>query len=97
MSDISSKAQMSVQGTITVGFAASVMTKIAKRHLLLKNTGAKTAFIRLNDSADAAVTDFPLVAGGSISLDSDAGSIIYSVSAICGGADNSTLVYLGWN
>ena len=96
MSDISAKAQKSVQGTIAVT-AASIMTKIGKRHLVLVNTGLNTAYIRLNDSALATVSDFPLGAGKAIAMDSDEGSILYSVSAICSGALATTITYLAWN
>lgn len=85
----------SVQGVANVT-AASSTTKIGRRHLVLVNSGAKTAYIRLNTTG-AVTTDFPVLSGKSVTLDCDEGSEIYSVSAICGGADVTTLDYLAWN
>jgi hypothetical protein len=85
----------SVQGVISAT-AASAATVIGRRHVILVNVGAKTAFLRLNDKT-ATVSDFPLLSGASITLDSSEGSEIYSVVTICGGADATTINYLAFN
>jgi hypothetical protein len=85
----------SVQGVISAT-AASAVKVIGRRHVVLVNTGAKTVFIRLNDAV-AVVTDFPIAAGASVTLDSSEGSEIYSVVTICGGADATTVSYLAFN
>lgn len=87
--------QPSVQGTINAT-AASAVTKIGRRHIVLVNSGAKTVYIRLND-ATALTTDFPLGAGADITLDASEGDVIYSVVTICAGADVTTVNYLAWN
>lgn len=85
----------SVQGSAAIT-AASSTTMIGRRNVLLKNSGAKTVFIRLNDG-EAVVTDFPLVTTGERELRAGDNSVIYSISAICGGADASTLDYLAFD
>ena len=85
----------SVQGVIAAT-ATSASTKIGKKHCILVNTGAKTVYIRLNDTA-ALATDPPIYAGGSVTLDSSEGCKIYSVQTICGGADVTNVSYLAWN
>jgi len=85
----------SVQGVISVT-AASAVTVIGRRHVILVNVGAKTAFLRLN-STPAVVADFPLLSGASITLDSSEGDEINKIAAICGGADATTINYLAFN
>jgi hypothetical protein len=85
----------SVQGVIAAT-AVSAVKVIGRRHVILVNVGAKTAFIRLND-ATATVSDFPLLSGASITLDSSEGSEIYSVVTICTGAEATTVNYLAFN
>jgi len=85
----------SVQGQIAAT-PVSAETKIGRRHVVLVNSGAKTVYIRLNDRP-ASVSDFPIGAGKSATLDCDSGSVIYSVTTICAGADATTVDYLGWN
>jgi len=85
----------SIQGVIAAT-ATSAVTKIGRRHCILVNVGAKTAFIRLND-ATATVSDFPLLAGTSVTLDTDQGSQIYSVVTICTAAESTTVNYLAFN
>jgi len=85
----------SVQGIKSVT-AVSATTFIGRRHIVLVNSGAKTAFLRFNGPL-AVVTDFPLGSGKSVTLDCDLGSEIYSVSAICAGAEVTTIDYLAWN
>ena len=85
----------SVQGTISAT-AASAVTKIGRRHILLKNNGSKTVYVRLNDKT-ATTSDFAIVAGATVTLDCNFGDVIYSVVTICGGADATTLNYLAWN
>lgn len=87
--------QPSKQGTIAAT-AASLETKIGRRHCVLINSGAKTAFIRLNDRPGL-VTDFPLLSGKSITIDCDEGSEIYSVTTICTAAEDTSVDYLAWN
>lgn len=96
MGDMSRSAQKSVQGAIAAT-AVSLMTKIGKRHLILVNNGAKTVYVRFNDTGVATVSDFPLVSGRSMVMDSDPGSVIYCVSTICGGADATTVNFVAWN
>ena len=96
MSDMSPKAKASAQGVISAT-AASLITKIGKQHLSLKNIGAQTVYIRLNDSADATTSDYPLAAGATLQLDSGECSLIYSISTICGGGLATTVAYIGWN
>lgn len=85
----------SVQGVMTVT-AATATIKIGRRNLILTNSGSKTVFIRFN-GPDAVVTDFPLLTLKSFQFNCNEGDGVYSVSAICGGADNSTLDYIAWN
>ena len=87
--------QPSKQGVIAAT-AVSAVTVIGRRHVILVNVGAQTAFIRLNE-ATAAVTDFPLLAGTSVTLDSSEGSEIYSVVTICTGVLATTINYLAFN
>lgn len=86
--------QVSKQGVANVT-AASSTTVVGRRHLVLVNSGSKTCFLRLNGTG-ALVTDFPLASGKSVTMDCGEGDEIYSVSAICGGADVTTLDYLAW-
>lgn len=85
----------SVQGVIAAT-GTSAATKIGKRHCILVNVGSKTAFVRLND-ATATVSDFPLLAGTSVTLDASDGDIIYSVVTICTGVETTSVNYLAWN
>lgn len=96
MSDINQFARKSVQGTISAS-GTSAMTKISRRHLIMRNNGSKTAFIRLNDDSDAAVTDMAVPSGVTLTFDCDAGSMIYCVTTICTGAETTTLNYIAWN
>ena len=96
MSDISPKARVSVQGTFSAT-QANLITKIGRRHLILRNTGAQTVYVRLNDSAVATTSDFPIVAGLTVTLDCGPESLIYSVSTICAAGLATSVPYIGWN
>lgn len=85
----------STQGTIAVT-DVSVTTTTIGRHITLTNSGLKTAFIRLNDQPGV-VTDFPLLAGISMTFDCSQGSQISNVSAICSPGETTTLYYISWS
>lgn len=86
----------SVQGAAAITVASS-KTIIGRRFLRIVNTGSKVAYLRLNAVADAAVTDCPVAVNEVVQINTAENSRVYSFSAICGGADNTTLTYLAWD
>lgn len=87
--------QPSVQGVQNVTIITSTVY-VGRRHCVIVNSGAATCYLRLNGPS-ATVSDFPVGSGKSLTLDCDSGDEIHSISAICGGADVTTLSYLAWN
>jgi len=86
----------SVHGVANIVHDASATTKLGRVNVILTNSGAKTLYLRLNQDG-ATVSDFPLVSGATRQLTASYGRVIYSVAAICGGADDTTLDYLAWD
>lgn len=78
--------------------AVAATTDLDGNHVLLSNTGSKTVYISVTAKTQAVVaattSSFPLVASGSIVMDSTVG--FTAISTICGGSDSSTVTYLVW-
>jgi hypothetical protein len=94
--DVGPDARESKNGVISAT-AANGVTIIGKRHVLLANEGAKTVYLRVNSTSIATVSDFPLLAGRAIALDTSDTSVINNVRYICGGADVTSIYYLAWD
>jgi len=86
----------SVHGVANIVHDGSVTTKLGRVNAILTNSGSKTLYLRLNQDG-ATTSDFPLVAGATRQIQASHGHVIYSVAAICAGADDTTLDYLAWD
>lgn len=82
--------------SVTAVSAPATIFDVKVPQILFINSGTKTAFIRYTASSSiptpvALTSDMPLLAGASIIVSCDT-SKFYTVAAICGGSDTTTLL-----